>query len=563
MTDSKNKQSMRISFSALSAHQNIKKQDGKYLINVIRRDDYGPTRSEANWLPLDEIISSENSSYRVVVGDERGLVISSSSEFIPGASNTRSFLTDVCRVYKPATDSIDMVLFEDVPFVREFIEGKCEFEVNQELKYDFGNHSGEVVDRAVCFIKNLHTGEYVLARKYLRSDGVLVAGSTSCIEIDATGDIPKESRPFRVAATMGDMIALGYEMTHDGFFIDRSNPPSYVRKFIDYVDGQVQETFGRNGTGYYHRQTNQLWTLNYINHLRDITAYDFFYVDNENDIIYTDESQIPFVEKFSYHSKERISKVHKDGFTVGFEIEKEDSFGHDMICANRLYMNTRWIKERDGSLDENIGYELVSPTYNLMRDDIFHDINASNELRQAIDADYTTSCGGHIHIGHTELSGKAFFNEFSSWIPLFYSLYVRRINKEHCRIKKNEDIINDNDHYQSVVIFDDHIELRIPSAVPSYATLTWRIELLRHMCSEITMSPMRIAQDMLNKKSKLYKILSRQYDEKGIMEKLRLYTFFANRLLTFDGGKISEENLDYSLFTQSEINLLKRRGIYE
>jgi hypothetical protein len=402
-----------------------------------------------------------------------------------------------------------------------------------------------------------------LARKYLRSDGVLVAGSPSCIEIDATGDIPKESRPFRVAATMGDMIALGYEMTHDGFFIDRSNPPSYVRKFIDYVDGQVQETFGRNGTGYYHRQTNQLWTLNYINHLRDITAYDFFYVDNENDIIYTDESQIPFVEKFSYHSKERISKVHKDGFTVGFEIEKEDSFGHDMICANRLYMNTRWIKERDGSLDENIGYELVSPTYNLMRDDIFHDINASNELRQAIDADYTTSCGGHIHIGHTELSGKAFFNEFSSWIPLFYSLYVRRINKEHCRIKKNEDIINDNDHYQSVVIFDDHIELRIPSAVPSYATLTWRIELLRHMCSEITMSPMRIAQDMLNKKSKLYKILSRQYDEKGIMEKLRLYTFFANRLLTFDGGKISEENLDYSLFTQSEINLLKRRGIYE
>jgi len=285
-----------------------------------------------------------------------------------------------------------------------------------------------------------------------------------------------------------------------------------------------------------------MWTVNYINHLIDTSAYKFLYVDNENDEVYTKESQIPFVEKFSYHSKQRISKVHKDGFTVGFEIEKEDSFGHDMICANRLYMNTRWIKERDGSLDENIGYELVSPTYNLMRNDIFDDINASNELRQAIDADYTTSCGGHIHIGHTELSGKAFFNEFSSWIPLFYSLYVRRINKEHCRIKKNEDIINDNDHYQSVVIFDDHIELRIPSAVPSYATLTWRIELLRHMCSEITMSPMRIAQDMLNKKSKLYKILSRQYDERGIMEKLRLYTFFANRLLTFDGGKISEES---------------------
>jgi len=420
-----------------------------------------------------------------------------------------------------------------------------------------------VVDRAVCFIKNLHTGEYLLARKYLRSEGVVVATTISSVDIHAAGDIVAQSRSFRVGATEEDMLALGYQMTNDGIFVDPSNVPSYIRRIFDYVDGEVKETLGGFTFSYLHRESNQLWTMNYINYLRDISSYDFLYVDDENEMVYTHESQIPFVDKFAYHSKPRVSKVHKDGFTVGFEIEKEDSFGHDMVCANRLYMNTRWVKERDGSLDDEIGYELVSPTYNLMRDDIFDDINASTELRQAIDGDYTTNCGGHIHIGHTELSGKAFFNEFSSWIPLFYSLYVRRINKEHCRIKKNEDIVNDNDHYQSVVIFDDHIELRIPSAVPSYATLTWRIELLRHMCSEISMSPMRIAQDMLNKKSKLYKILSRQYDEKGIMEKLRLYTFFANRLLTFDGGKIKEENLDYSLFTQSEINLLKRRGIYE
>ncbi len=563
MTALKSNKPMRISFSALSAHQNIKKQDGEYLINVIHRDAEGTLHTEPNWVPLDKILSDNEITYRITLGDNRATVFASASEFIPGHSSVQSFLTDVCRVYSPVTQSTDMILLESVPFVKEFIEADCEWDVNKELKYEFGMHKGEVVDRAVCFIKNLHTGEYLLARKYRNSDGVLVAGSTSSVELDVTGDIPKQTRPFRVAATKEDMLSLGYHITPDGFFIDPSNVPSYVRRFIDYVDGEVVSTFGGAEYAYFHRQNNELWTQNYINHLIDASAYEFLYVDNENDEVYTKESQIPFVEKFSYHSKARISKVHKDGFTVGFEIEKEDSFGHDMICANRLYMNTRWIKERDGSLDEEIGYELISPTYNLMRDDIFDDINASTELRQAIDGDYTTNCGGHIHIGHTELSGKAFFNEFSSWIPLFYSLYVRRINKEHCRIKKNEDIVNDNDHYQSVVIFDDHIELRIPSAVPSYATLTWRIELLRHMCSEISMSPMKIAQDMLNKKSKLYKILSRQYDEKGIMEKLRLYTFFANRLLTFDGGKIKEENLDYSLFTQSEINLLKRRGIYE
>jgi hypothetical protein len=554
---------MKISFSALSAHQNIKKQDGKYLINVMHRDEEGVLQKEFKWVSLEEILADEEVTYKIAVGDNNAVVFASNSEFIPGYSNERAFLTDACRIYSPVTDSIDMVLLQDVPFVRQFIDGGCEYDVNQELKYDFGIHKGEIVDRAVCFIKNLHTGEYLLARKYRRSDGVVVAGSSSSVDIETTGDVRSQSRMFRVGATEADMLSLGYQMTMDGVFIDPDNVPSHIRIFVDYVDGEVKSTYGGLGNAYFHRESNQLWTVKYINYLRDIRSYDFFYVDDENEMVYTDESQIPFVDKFSYHSKPRVSKVHKDGFTVGFEIEKEDAFGHDMVCANRLYMSTRWIKERDGSLDEEIGYELISPTYNLMRDDIFDDINASNELRQAIDGDYTTNCGGHIHIGHTELGGKAFFNEFSSWIPLFYSLYVRRINKEHCRIKKNEDIVNDNDHYQSVVIFDDHIELRIPSAVPSYATLTWRIELLRHMCSEISMSPMRIAQDMLNKKSKLYKILSRQYDEKGIVEKLRLYTFFANRLLTFDGGKIKEENLDYSLFTQSEINLLKRRGIYE
>ncbi len=554
---------MKISFSALSAHQNIKKQDGKYVINVMHRDAGGVLQNDFKWIPLEEILADEESTYKIAVGDNSSVIFASNSEFIPGYSNERAFLTDACRIYSPVTDSIDMVLLEEVPFVREFISGGCYYDVNKELKYDFGFHKGEVVDRAVCFIKNLHTGEYLLARKYLRSEGVVVATTISSVDIHAAGDIVAQSRSFRVGATEEDMLALGYQMTNDGIFVDPSNVPSYIRRIFDYVDGEVKETLGGFTFSYLHRESNQLWTMNYINYLRDISSYDFLYVDDENEMVYTHESQIPFVDKFAYHSKPRVSKVHKDGFTVGFEIEKEDSFGHDMVCANRLYMNTRWVKERDGSLDDEIGYELVSPTYNLMRDDIFDDINASTELRQAIDGDYTTNCGGHIHIGHTELSGKAFFNEFSSWIPLFYSLYVRRINKEHCRIKKNEDIVNDNDHYQSVVIFDDHIELRIPSAVPSYATLTWRIELLRHMCSEISMSPMRIAQDMLNKKSKLYKILSRQYDEKGIMEKLRLYTFFANRLLTFDGGKIKEENLDYSLFTQSEINLLKRRGIYE
>jgi len=401
---------MKISFSALSAHQNIKKQDGKYVINVMHRDAGGVLQNDFKWIPLEEILADEEITYKIAVGDNSSVIFASNSEFIPGYSNERAFLTDACRIYSPVTDSIDMVLLEEVPFVREFISGGCYYDVNKELKYDFGFHKGEVVDRAVCFIKNLHTGEYLLARKYLRSEGVVVATTISSVDIHAAGDIVAQSRSFRVGATEEDMLALGYQMTNDGIFVDPSNVPSYIRRIFDYVDGEVKETLGGFTFSYLHRESNQLWTMNYINYLRDISSYDFLYVDDENEMVYTHESQIPFVDKFAYHSKPRVSKVHKDGFTVGFEIEKEDSFGHDMVCANRLYMNTRWVKERDGSLDDEIGYELVSPTYNLMRDDIFDDINASTELRQAIDGDYTTNCGGHIHIGHTELSGKAFFN---------------------------------------------------------------------------------------------------------------------------------------------------------
>lgn len=556
----------QISLSAFIGLDNIRKQNSRYQIRLSKVEQYGGTInfSDAIWYDLDALptIINREDNYRFIYSSDNKVLLSMESEYIPGHSESYDVLTDIIRVYENGGSSLCHI--KDVPSIRQFLKSDGEVEVT-DMRYTVGIHSGEYINRGIAVVKNLISGTFELAREYNRSDGVVMVTSPSVFSVSRLQNLSHqctESVRFRVALTHDEAVAMGYAQTVEGYFYD----PAYASlgglySVRSYTGDEVVEDYS---VGFRSCITvigdGDVYYCNYEYYFKFLQDNCLFFSDGK---AYMTEESLPFIEQYGYHEVTRVSKVHEDGFTVGFEVEKEDEHGRQSVCANRLYNTTKWIKERDGSLDDDTGYELVSPTYNLMRDDIIEDINASADLRRLIDADYTTNCGGHIHIGHTAMSGEQFFNAFSSWIPMFYSLYVRRINKEHCRIKKNEDIIREREHYQSVIIYDDHIELRIPSAVPNVRTLTWRIELLRYMCNNLNASPIKIAQDMLNRKSKLNRIMAKQYDQNGIVEKLRLYTFFANRLLNFEGGKIKEENLDYSLFTNSEINLLKRRGIYE
>lgn len=557
----------QISLSAFIGLDNIRIENGRYQVRLskVEHQRDGVTINDAVWYDVDDLpsIINQEGTYRFIYSSGNTVLLSMESEYIPGYTDADNVLTDIIRVYEDGDSGLSHL--KHIPSINQFIKSKGEVEVT-DMRYTVGIHSGEYINRGIVVIKNLVTGSFELAREYNRSDGVVMITSPSVFSVSrlqSFGHQCMESWRFRVAITSDEAIAMGYAQTSEGYFYD----PEYralgnlstIRSYTS--DGEIVEDYSVNPRSFIQViGDGDSYFCNYDYYFNILQDDCLFFEDGK---AYMTEESLPFVEQFGYHDITRVSKVHEDGFTVGFEIEKEDGHGRESVCANRLYKSTKWIKERDGSLDDDTGYELVSPTYNLMRDDIFDDISASAELRRLIDADYTTNCGGHIHIGHTAMSGEKFFNAFSSWIPMFYSLYVRRINKSHCQIKKNEDIIREREHYQSVIIYDDHIELRIPSAVPNMRTLTWRIELLRYMCENLNASPIKIAQDMLNRKSKLNRIMAKQYDQNGIVEKLRLYTFFANRLLNFEGGKIKEENLDYSLFTNSEINLLKRKGIYE
>lgn len=260
---------------------------------------------------------------------------------------------------------------------------------------------------------------------------------------------------------------------------------------------------------------------------------------------------------FRYHHGPRGNKLMgSDNFRIGFEVEKEDEVSRNKYAARVVSKETMWSKERDGSLCERSGFELVSPVYGLyesvLDDDLKMDI-----LREHINADISSSCGGHVHLSKRATTGEELFDSLSSWIPMIYSLYVGRIHRHYCRVKKNDDIINGEDKYQSIRIFDDRVEFRIISAVRDVDNLVWRRDLFRIICRNLDITPFSVVSMLSDKKSELYKHLAEVYSESSIRKKLKLYAFFADELLDVE-HKVSMDGVRAAdMFSSAQIQHLK------
>ena len=271
-----------------------------------------------------------------------------------------------------------------------------------------------------------------------------------------------------------------------------------------------------------------------------------------------DVSHRDIVYRLGYHDHHRDpAEPLASGMTIGFEIEKEDEGALRADCARELYHDTGWAKERDSSLDDDSGYELVSPIYDLMSDKLEQDIRGDKRLELLINADHSQRCGGHIHVGHSDYSGRTLFDKVSPWVPLLYSLYVGRIGRDYCAVKKNDEIKQGNDKYQAVRIFDDHIEFRIISAVPDVTTLLWRRDLMRIIMTNLDYSPMKIVGELLDEKSKLYEHLRKNYAPAKIAVKAKLYAYFAAELL--DDAHAVRQHIMNAIdhFSQSQLRHLK------
>lgn len=254
-----------------------------------------------------------------------------------------------------------------------------------------------------------------------------------------------------------------------------------------------------------------------------------------------------------YHHLTRVNKFDSSAnFTIGFEIEKEDS---DMvsICYDDLYQTTRWIKERDGSLDDSTGYELVSPAFNLYDDMLDQDINNHSVLRDLINADKSSDCGGHINVGSTIYNTTQLFEGLSGFFPLLYAMYEGRLSKTYSKAKKKHEYYN-RDKYSSIYIKDHVVEIRIPSAVIDVKNLLWRRDLVRIMVDNINKSELQVLRMMLNEKSKLHIHLRKVYSLDVIISKIKKFIKYSDE---FNNKKLPSANttrLENKMKNESKLN---------
>jgi hypothetical protein len=251
-----------------------------------------------------------------------------------------------------------------------------------------------------------------------------------------------------------------------------------------------------------------------------------------------------------YHDLERVHKFGRDAkFTIGFEIEKEDDDA-GMIHYEDLYLDTKWIKEHDGSLDDDTGYELVSPAFNLYDDGLDKDIESDDRLVRLINADKSNSCGGHINVAAKDYDTEQLFEGLSHFFPLLYSLYDGRLDKTYSKAKKKHRYY-DKDKYSAVYIKSEVLEFRIFSAVSSVDNLLWRRDLMRIMCDNINQSELDVLRMLLNHKSDLYLHLRKVYSQEKLIDKIERFIrmcsdFNSKKLPEIVRASIKPDNLDVS-----------------
>jgi hypothetical protein len=194
----------------------------------------------------------------------------------------------------------------------------------------------------------------------------------------------------------------------------------------------------------------------------------------------------------------------------GIEVEKEDSSALESIRSRELYDATGWAKERDGSLN-NDGYELVSPTYDLMNLRKFKEALSDSDIARHVNGDYSDNCGGHITISHGDYTPSELFEGITGFFPLIYGLYPKRTQQDYCHAKSKRVMGNDPDKRSAFFIKHKMLECRIFPAFRNVDNTIWRIELMQIMLSNINMSENEVLKMLVNTKSKLHKHIMLMY----------------------------------------------------
>jgi len=239
----------------------------------------------------------------------------------------------------------------------------------------------------------------------------------------------------------------------------------------------------------------------------------------------------------SYHSGERkmYPVTDEKPYRIGFEVEKEDREFRETIENEDITFPEGWVCERDGSLNDQTGFEVISPAYNAEDGELIRKDIAS--IEDLLDADVSTSCGGHISISDKRFTPLQLSERIRPLFPLLLALYPKRLRGTYCKAMTDKDKDEQPDRYQAFAFQSHRIELRVPSAVRSAKSLLWRYELVAHFLVSAKDKPLTWTwmRKELRNGGKVRSMLEEVYtvpdDEKAtkkkVREVLRLYSAFA------------------------------------
>jgi len=380
---------------------------------------------------------------------------------------------------------------------------------------------------------------YGLDEQELQENCILV----SCAESAYCDEYIREEDSRDVHSCYGGGTAYFEETSddvHERIFITKS-ADAYSLVYSDYNESYVctDSSYvyygyinGRGHEGYFYKSDYVHCNYNDTCYAdSDIAScYGVYWCDRRDRYVHEDEVS-PVNANYHELSRHNLSR-EEDVFCVGFEIEKED----DSACQidySDLYYDTKWCKENDSSLDDDNGYELVSPIYGLYDKRFDADIQEPR-IKQLVNAEYSTECGGHINLSSKKYNPDQLAEGLSGFFPMLYALYNGRLDRNYCKAKKKHEYYR-QDKYSAIYIKSHLVEFRIFSAVRNVSNLLWRRDLIRLMVENINKSETDVLKMMLNKSSKLHKHLAKVYSPNEMMAKARLFLQYSEE---FNNKKI-------------------------
>jgi hypothetical protein len=220
-----------------------------------------------------------------------------------------------------------------------------------------------------------------------------------------------------------------------------------------------------------------------------------YYWESDGEYHYEQEEEEEDGEDYTrdYHSgrfQEKVIFSKNPKFFIGIEVEKEDEDVKESILIDDFENECKgYRKEKDGSLDDCSGFEMITPPYELNAKKIIETIKQNETLVKHFNANVSKSCGGHINISEDGLTGDEFFEKIKGYTPLFNALYFKRLEGRWCKAKSNEKLINDKEKYQSIRIHSNRVEFRLISALRNVDQLDWRLRLFELIVKNPTNCP--------------------------------------------------------------------------